>query len=146
MIFCRCSLISLSFSCSSCRLLCTDAVLLSPAMTSSMRQSLASLMRDGDRRQELVQEMITTNNQLRSVCLSVIGSTCLSYVPVMKLFVSAQVTEPCEPLVCIMSSSVKLVVDIYCTRAPTIKMTTLCCECHDRAIPYACIHSNSHQS
>jgi len=44
----------------------------------SVRQSLTSLMRDGDRRQELVHEMIITNNQLRSVSLSVSLSICVS--------------------------------------------------------------------
>jgi len=45
-------------------------VLLSPRVAQSIRQSLSSLMNDGDRRQELVQEMIITNYRLRSVFLT----------------------------------------------------------------------------
>jgi len=43
----------------------SDVVIFSADMAKCVRQSLAMLMRDGDRRQELVQEMIITNNQLR---------------------------------------------------------------------------------
>ena len=43
----------------------TDVVVMEPETARTLRQTLQHLMRDCDRRQELVQELIITNNSLR---------------------------------------------------------------------------------
>ena len=44
-----------------------DIVVLTAEASKCVRQSLQMLLKDGDRRQDLVQDMIVTNNQLRYV-------------------------------------------------------------------------------
>lgn len=43
----------------------TDVIGFSTADSDSLRDNLVVLMKDGDRRQTLIQDLILTNNQLR---------------------------------------------------------------------------------
>ena len=49
----------------------TDVVVMEPETARTLRQTLQHLMRDCDRRQELVQELIITNNSLRYISLRI---------------------------------------------------------------------------